>query len=87
MMSGGRLPRRRILHRFSGQYLMKKICWEGRLYYDITSAKVTKIEFKNDQLFLNAAATAISQFVKSTSYLTIFGGLSKPPIVTVDHLC
>ena len=71
------LPRRRILHRFSGPVFDEEKNLLGRveLYYDITSAKdlQKEIEFKNDQLFLlNAAATAISQSLEINKLLNYF---------------
>lgn len=71
------LPRRRILHRFSGPVFDERGNLLGRveLYYDITSAKdlQKEFEFKNDQLFLlNAAATAISQSLEINKLCDFF---------------
>lgn len=60
------LPRRRVLHRFSGPVYDKQYKMLGRVevYTDITDAKTLheELELKNAHLFLlNAAATAISE--------------------------
>ncbi|HHX94886.1 MAG TPA: PAS domain S-box protein [Clostridia bacterium] len=71
------LPRRRVLHRFSGPVYDKERKMLGRVevYTDITDAKTLheELELKNAHLYLlNAAATAINGSVETGQLSRIF---------------